>query len=102
MISVEAFVLPKLTSQLPSCKVNSHPLFYLKDIPLADPNFHALGKIDLLLEANIYTQIIENGIIKGSPGELIAQRLLGGYSRVPSHLTRLLVRFTMRMDFNAR
>ena len=46
---------------------------------LADSHFHILGKIDMILGADIYGQLIEEGIVKGPVNSPIAQRTKLGW-----------------------
>lgn len=52
---------------------------YLNGIPLANPNFTQTQKIDLLLGAGVYAEILLDGIIKGMPNEPIAQNTKLGW-----------------------
>ncbi|XP_073944720.1 uncharacterized protein [Choristoneura fumiferana] len=76
---VNAFVLNKLTSTLPEKKIVVELWSEFKNIELADPLFDKPDKIDLLLGADVYGQILEEGIIKQPPGALIAQKTTLGW-----------------------
>ncbi|XP_061705654.1 uncharacterized protein LOC133516653 [Cydia pomonella] len=45
----------------------------LKDLCLADKNFDTPNKIDLLLSAEVYSQILREGLLKGPAGSPVAQ-----------------------------
>jgi len=63
-INVTAYVLNRLTTSIPSIQIhNAWP--YLNDLQLADPQFNSPGKIEIILGADIYSQIIEEGLIRG-------------------------------------
>lgn len=79
IIPVKAHVLNKLTSVIPARKVNIQLCQSLIQLKLADPKFHTPNKIDLLLGADIYSQILVEGLIKGSPGLPIAQNTKLGW-----------------------
>ncbi|XP_029169628.1 uncharacterized protein LOC114939494 [Nylanderia fulva] len=71
--SLSAHILPKLTTSIPSMKVENPDWPHLKGLKLADPNFKFPGTIDLILGVDIYSQIIESGLKKGEGSEPIAQ-----------------------------
>ncbi|XP_028166873.1 uncharacterized protein LOC114357459 [Ostrinia furnacalis] len=79
VIPVKAYVLKKLTSVIPKRKVNIQLSQSLTQLKLADPKFHTPHKIDLILGADIYSQILVEGIIKGSPGSPLAQNTRLGW-----------------------
>ncbi|XP_052759046.1 uncharacterized protein LOC128202504 [Galleria mellonella] len=76
---VQAFVLSKLTSILPERKVIVELWSEFSNINLADPLFHTPNKIDILLGADVYSQILLDGVIKGPPGVPIAQQTTLGW-----------------------
>lgn len=86
---VRAYILPKLTTSIPSCSHNKDSWSHLKSLTLADPEFHKTGTIDLIIGAEVYSQIIEEGIIKGVPNTPIAQSTKLGWiiSGATSHNT---------------
>ncbi|CAG4971201.1 unnamed protein product [Colias eurytheme] len=79
VITVKAHVLTKLTSFLPSKKVEIHNLPVFTSLQLADPSFHTPNKIDLLLGADVYSQILLKGLVRGPPGTVIAQHTAFGW-----------------------
>ena len=71
-VGVEAYVLPKITKDLP---VEPIPLAlkweHLSDLKLADPEFRTPARIDLLLGAEVFTDILRDGRRSGPrPGPL--------------------------------
>ncbi|KAJ0169499.1 hypothetical protein K1T71_015086 [Dendrolimus kikuchii] len=76
-LSVKAHVLKKLTCFLPSRQVRVLP--QLASLELADPWFGIPNKIDLLLGAEVYSQILLEGLVKGLPGSVIAQNTRLGW-----------------------
>ena len=58
-VNVKAVVFNILTSILPMQKINS-----INNLLLADPTYNIPGKIDLLIGADVYSQIILPGVIK--------------------------------------
>lgn len=79
VIPVKAYVMDKLTSLLPERKVVVQELPSLPSVNLADPSFDTPNKIDLLLGAQVYSQILLCGLIKGPPGSPIAQNTTLGW-----------------------
>lgn len=79
VVSVKAHVLNEITAFLPGSKVSVQPIPGLTVTDLADPTFNVPNKIDILLGAEIYGQIIEEGIIKGPPGFPTAQKTSLGW-----------------------
>lgn len=72
-------MLKKLTSLLPQRKVKKNVFNSISSLVLADPNFDIPNKIDLLLGADVYGQILLEGLVKGPPGLLIAQNTQLGW-----------------------
>ncbi|XP_045495987.1 uncharacterized protein LOC123694566 [Colias croceus] len=63
-VSVNAFVLPSLSSFLPSSKVSIFDWPELSSLPLADPKYGSPGKIDIILGVDIFSQIMLSGFLK--------------------------------------
>lgn len=76
-LPVKAYVLNSITDYLPSqeCTVTSWP--GLKQSALADPTFYKPNNIDILLGAEIYAQILDNGLLKSSAGMIAQKTKLG-------------------------
>ncbi|XP_055842511.1 uncharacterized protein LOC129909455 [Episyrphus balteatus] len=79
LLSVDAFILPKITSRLPTSKIPFQSWPHLEKLPLADPTFNSPGKIDILLGADSYAQIMMNGLRRGSRNDPIAQETKLGW-----------------------
>ncbi|KAJ0183357.1 hypothetical protein K1T71_001333 [Dendrolimus kikuchii] len=77
-IKIEAYVLKRLTSYLPQYKqsVNWPQLNSLK---LADSSFQQPSRIDIILGADIFAEIILQGIHKNKNSTLVAQETLLGW-----------------------
>lgn len=71
-INVNAFVLKSLTRRLPAKEIRGYSWPQLSDIKLADPTFSIPGRIDILLGADVFGQIIDSGFMRG-PGNVVAQ-----------------------------
>jgi len=57
-LNLEFFALPNLTSKLPLMPVNLTELKVPVDISLADPSFHVPKKVDIILGAEIYFELL--------------------------------------------
>lgn len=79
VVDVDAFVLSKLTSTLPDKRVVVELHSEFANLNLADPNFDIPNKIDMLLGADVYGQVLLDGIIKGSLGTPTAQNTAFGW-----------------------
>ncbi|XP_024889769.1 uncharacterized protein LOC112466111 [Temnothorax curvispinosus] len=76
---IDAHILPKLTTSLPSKLCDSSTWIHLIGLQYADPDFTIPGSIDIILGADIYGIILEEGIIKGALDTPIAQRTKLGW-----------------------
>lgn len=64
---LEAFVLPSIIPAQPNKRIDISTWHIPKTIQLADPNFNDPGKIDILLGAEHYFNLITTGRIETSP-----------------------------------
>ncbi|XP_047541815.1 uncharacterized protein LOC125074530 [Vanessa atalanta] len=78
-VKVNAHVLKSVTSLLPVAKTTRVEWDNLTLDDLADPEYHTPNKIDLLLGAEIYSQIIQEGIKRNLNGSLLAQDTAFGW-----------------------
>ncbi|XP_018301858.1 uncharacterized protein [Mycetomoellerius zeteki] len=78
-IKLEALVLTKLTAYLPPTKIAITHWPHIDGLRLADPNISMPGKIDLVLGASVYAQILESGIRRGNGESPIAQKTALGW-----------------------
>ncbi|XP_068989249.1 uncharacterized protein [Neodiprion pinetum] len=76
---VEALVLPRLTSYLPSFRLLVEDWPHLRGLNLADPSFAHPSQIDVILGADIYSNIIGQGVRRGESGTPIAQETQFGW-----------------------
>ena len=66
-VEVTAVIVPKVTCDLPMAPVAFDLIWsHLNDITLADPGFGQPGRIDVLLGADIFVDILCDGRRKGS------------------------------------
>lgn len=78
-VTVRAHVISAITSLLPSEKVPNFHWPNLVDLQLADPEFKTPNKIDVLFGADVYGDIIREGLIKGPKGLPTAQKTALGW-----------------------
>lgn len=76
-LEVQAYVLNQLTSLLPTKQMIK--LDWLQIEELADSEYSTPGRIDLLLGADVYCEILLEGIKKSPQGNLIAQKTTLGW-----------------------
>ncbi|XP_058802015.1 uncharacterized protein LOC131670431 [Phymastichus coffea] len=76
---VNAFILPRLTSDLPSRASTKQDLTQLEVLPLADPFFNTSGRIDLMIGADLYGQLLRPGLKQVSSSGLVAQNTAFGW-----------------------
>lgn len=92
---IQAFVLHTLTTVLPEKPVVIEIWPELRNLPLADPSFSTPNKIDVLLGADVFSDILLDGLVKGPPGLPIAQNTQLGWilsGRVTTSVTPTMVR----------
>ncbi|GFW00972.1 uncharacterized protein TNCV_1762101 [Trichonephila clavipes] len=66
--NLEDIVVHKVTSPLPIFQFKNRQFPHLKNLKLADPNFHISKPIDVLLDAEIYADLLEGLPIFGPAG----------------------------------
>lgn len=88
--SLGAYIVPSLLHALPKQKLNINRWSHLKRLKLADPKFNVPDRVDMLLGADFYSRVIENGVRK-KRGAPTAQNtsfgwiVFGGYSEAVGH-----------------
>ncbi|XP_066595397.1 uncharacterized protein [Prorops nasuta] len=76
---VDALVLPQLTAQLPTRQAALQD-FQLSIVqPLADPYFYRPGTVDIILGADVYGQLLRDGLHRLSSSGLVAQNTSLGW-----------------------
>ncbi|CAB3251377.1 unnamed protein product [Arctia plantaginis] len=78
-MNVNAYVLKSVTSLLPVAKVTRVEWVNLNVGDLADPEYHRPNKIDILLGAEVYGQILKEGINRHPNESLLAQDTAFGW-----------------------
>lgn len=76
---VQAYVLNCLTSTLPSQQIQFQDWQELLQLQMADPGYGTPSNIDLLLGADVYGQVLSEGILRNPPGTLTAQNTQLGW-----------------------
>lgn len=95
-LQMEALVMPKLSSLIPSENIDVRAWKHLTGIELEDPEFFEPRSIDILIGANIYSSIILDGTKIGDRGTPLAQQtvfgwILTGPTRSNHHATSSVV-----------
>lgn len=75
--TIQCWVLPRITSKLPSLDVQGQCIQLPKHISLADPTFSVPSDIDVLLGADIFWDLLNNDKIKLSSGPYLYDSKLG-------------------------
>ncbi|KAH9643024.1 hypothetical protein HF086_013585 [Spodoptera exigua] len=73
-ININAFIMKKITNKLPSKTINKDSFEHLQHLQLADPDFNISQNIDLLLGAEVYSEILLEGLLKTNTSSVIAQQ----------------------------
>ena len=76
---VQSMVVTSITNTREIDSKNVNKWQHIKRVPLADPQFYESNKIDLLLGASTYAEIVLSGIKKGRTDEPIAQQTKLGW-----------------------
>ena len=71
-LDVMALVLPKLSSYKPPAVPNQTDLNHFKGLRLADPAYTADALVEVLLGADVYAEIIQEGIVRSFANQPIA------------------------------
>lgn len=74
---LETLVMKKLVNNLPTASFSIQNWDYIDNLKLADPHFNKSGPIDLLLGAEIYSELILNGVIKSDNFPVAQQTRVG-------------------------
>ena len=75
---VDIFVVPHITCDLPLHPIPFNSTWdHFSNIDLADPDFRRTGRIDLLLDVDIFTEVLLQGWWSGPPGSPVTWVLAG-------------------------
>ncbi|XP_071643002.1 uncharacterized protein [Temnothorax longispinosus] len=78
-MSVSALVLPRLTIYAGGVEAGADAWTHLRGLELADPEFSASDSVDILLVADVYAEILQEGLRKGGSREPVAQNTTLGW-----------------------
>lgn len=78
-IQTSAVILPRISGDLPTVPISKELVKSFSSLTLADPLFHTTGKIDFLLGADIYSQILVTHGPTLIPGEPTAFNSIFGW-----------------------
>lgn len=78
-IPINALVLPKLTTHIPSVPLPHTGWPHIAGLTLADPSFHTPQPVEMLIGADILSHILLGEVIPGSPGSPVAMNSIFGY-----------------------
>ncbi|XP_026744684.1 uncharacterized protein LOC113506021 [Trichoplusia ni] len=69
----QALIMKKLTNKLPNSTFEKTNLPHLENLKLADPDFNISRPVDLLLGADVYSEILLDGVLRGKQSSPVAQ-----------------------------
>ncbi|GAB1860679.1 Gag-pol polyprotein [Camponotus japonicus] len=78
-VRVSVLVFPRLTVYDGGIKADSNAWKYLDGLDLADPDFLTADPVDILLGADVYAAILQEGVRKGEPHQPVAQKTSLGW-----------------------
>ncbi|XP_052738154.1 uncharacterized protein LOC128198191 [Bicyclus anynana] len=76
---IEALILPKITSYVPTIPSSFETITHLQNLPLADPELRSSRPIELLLGSDYTDRILLHNIIKGPLGTPVAINSIFGF-----------------------
>lgn len=77
--TTRALIMNTLTNKLPNKTIHKDLFEHLQHIQLADPEFKIPNNIDLLLGADVYSDILMEGLIRKHNSTIIAQQTQFGW-----------------------
>lgn len=77
--TTQALVMAKVINNLPGHSISKKNCQHLQHLQLADPDYNISKPVDMLLDANVYSEILMSGLLKGSSSEPIAQQTRLGW-----------------------
>lgn len=76
---IEALILPRISTHLPSTRIQTKPWKHLEGLPLADAYFNKPGPVDILIGAAVFTSLLRNGHRVGGKDEPDALNTIFGW-----------------------
>lgn len=99
---IQCLVLPNITSTLPRISVKNSSFQVPDDIHLADPVFNESKQIDLLIGADVFWDLLEEGRLRLSNGPYLQNTKLGWILSGPifpiQHAQQVRCNFTQSLD----
>ncbi|XP_028982670.1 uncharacterized protein LOC107048746 [Diachasma alloeum] len=78
-LQLNAHILKKLTTIIPSFSCSSARIGSLQNLQLADPHYLRPGPIDIILGADNYGRIIMDDVVKSEQSRVVGQRTVFGW-----------------------
>lgn len=66
ILNAQAVILPRICTNIPSGIISIESWSHIKNVPLADPTFYKPGSIQILIGADLFADIIQDGRIFGN------------------------------------
>lgn len=85
---ISCLVLPHITSNLPTFNINTHKLHIPTHITLADPTFFESQPVDMLIGADHFWDLLEEGRLRLSSGPFLQNTKLGWIVSGPFYHTK--------------
>ncbi|XP_067639341.1 uncharacterized protein [Eurosta solidaginis] len=79
LIEATAYVLPKITGNLPSTSINEEILEQIPKVTLADPNFLQSSPVDVLIGGDLYPKVMLDGVKRNVHKNLLSQETVFGW-----------------------
>lgn len=76
---INALVMNKITNKLPNISFSTSGWTSIEHLVLADPHFNMPGNIDVLLGADMYSDLIMEGLVRSEITNIIAQQTRLGW-----------------------
>lgn len=77
--TIHAFILTRLTGEVPSFTINEDEIPLIKNLQLADPNFGSPGSIDIIIGSDAFNKIICPDMIPATLTTPLAQLTIFGW-----------------------
>ncbi|KAL0272517.1 UNVERIFIED_CONTAM: hypothetical protein PYX00_005453 [Menopon gallinae] len=78
--TAECYVVEKLHVALPSSRIATSEWKHIEGLELADKQFYEPRKVDLILGVGICSELMADGLIRGTPDQPIAQKTILGWA----------------------
>ena len=77
--SAVGYVLPQVTTLIPTAPLDPARFAIFKNLELADSNFYSPSKIDILIGADHFYELLREGFVRSHPGGPIAMNTVFGW-----------------------